>query len=185
MADPPKITTDDLIAHPDRAKGLTDEQVPDIVKQIAERTSALKALETQILWRLVAERTVKVKGDEFPRLLNAKELAEHLGVPESWVREQARIGELPSIKLGHYVRFRLDDVQRYLHKPTVMHIFGRMDDKEETWPRSKNYTDRNVLAESADVLTAWTTVLWAHAVHENGFISQQRRRLRSIFRKPS
>src|SRR5271155_4050370 len=122
MATPPKITLDDLIAHPDRAHSLDDAQVRDTLKQIADQTSALKALETQILSRLVFERTFNAQGDGFPRLLNAKQLAEHLAVPESWVREQARIGELPSIKLGHYVRFRLDDVQQYLHKPIVMHL---------------------------------------------------------------
>jgi hypothetical protein len=36
-------------------------------------------------------------------LLDARELAELFCVPESWVREQARLGNLPSFKLGHYV----------------------------------------------------------------------------------
>ena len=35
-------------------------------------------------------------------------------VPEPWVREQARLGSLPSFKLGHYVRLRLEEVERYL-----------------------------------------------------------------------
>jgi excisionase family DNA binding protein len=191
VAEPPKITLADLIAHSDHAHALDDAQVRDTLKRIAEQTSALKTLETQILSRLVFERTLSDQADPFPRLLTAKQLAEHLAVPESWVREQARIGQLPSIKLGHYVRCRLDDVQRYLQKPIAMHLINAasdkeelniihgMRDKEETWPRSKNYTDRNVLAESADVLTAWTTVLWAHAVHENGFISRLRRRPKS------
>jgi excisionase family DNA binding protein len=191
VATSPKITLDDLIAHPDRAHSLDDAQLRDTLKQIAEQTSALKALETQILSRLVFERTLNTQADRFPTLLNAEQLAEHLGVPESWVREQARIGHLPSIKLGHYVRFRLDDVQRYLHQPIMTHLINaagdeeelniihRMRDEEETWPQSKNYTDRNVLEESVDVLTAWTTVLWAHAVHANGFFSRLRRRLKS------
>jgi excisionase family DNA binding protein len=59
-----------------------------------------------------------VKSDGFPRLMNAGQLAEHLSLPETWVREQARIGELPSIKLGHYVRFRLEDVKRYIAEST-------------------------------------------------------------------
>jgi excisionase family DNA binding protein len=47
-------------------------------------------------------------------LLGARELAELFGVPESWVREQARLGILPSIKLGHYVRFRIEEVERFV-----------------------------------------------------------------------
>jgi hypothetical protein len=109
VADPPKITLDDLIAHPDRADHITDDQVRDVLREIAERTSVLGSLQSQIMWRLVSLRNISTEG--FPPLMNAKKLAEHLAVPESWIREQARIGELPSIKLGHYVRFRLDDVQ--------------------------------------------------------------------------
>ncbi|WP_423961314.1 helix-turn-helix domain-containing protein [Candidatus Binatus sp.] len=45
------------------------------------------------------------------QLLTAPEMAKILNVPESWVREQARLGELPSVKLGHYVRFRSDEVK--------------------------------------------------------------------------
>jgi excisionase family DNA binding protein len=158
MATPPKIPLDDLLAHPASADKLADDQVRDALKQIAERESALKSLESQILWHLLAERTAGENKDGFPKLLNASQLAEHLGVPESWVREQARLGKLPSIKLGHYIRFRLDDVQQYLHRPVLMHLINamgdkeeldiihRMHEKEEIWPRSKNYMDRNVLA---------------------------------------
>jgi excisionase family DNA binding protein len=201
MATPPKITIDDLIAHPENAGRLADDQVRDTLKQIADRTSALKSLESQILWRVLAERTTADK-DAFPKLLNAGQLAEHLGVPESWVREQARIGELPSIKLGHYVRFRLDDVQRYIdqtsnntgsHK-TVGHIpDADYEDEPQivrsrystTWPPFKNFTNRTVPEEIASVLTAWTTVLWAHVAHENGFFSRLKKRLKNTSPKPS
>ena len=48
------------------------------------------------------------------RLLDAKEIAERLGVPESWVRESARLGAMPCVRLGRYVRFDLDDVERWI-----------------------------------------------------------------------
>jgi excisionase family DNA binding protein len=186
MATPPKITLDELIMHPHHASGLAEQQVRDTLKEIAERTAALRTLETQILWRLLAESSSGTKSDGFPRLLNAKQLAEHLAVPESWVREQARLGQLPSIKLGHYVRFRLDDVQQYLHPPpTAPHDPRIHFDKEDLWPPYADTTDKTVLAELADVAIAWTTVLWAHAVHENGLISRLRRRLKNTSPKPS
>jgi excisionase family DNA binding protein len=47
-------------------------------------------------------------------LLDAPKLAKLFGVPESWVREQARLGNLPSIRLGHYVRFRIEEVESFL-----------------------------------------------------------------------
>lgn len=39
------------------------------------------------------------------RLLNSAEAADLLGVPESWVLSSARAQRIPSVKLGHYVRF--------------------------------------------------------------------------------
>jgi len=50
------------------------------------------------------------------RLLDAKEIAERLGVPESWVRESARSGAMPSVRLGRYVRFDLRDVEAWLEE---------------------------------------------------------------------
>lgn len=48
------------------------------------------------------------------RLLDAKEIAEKLGVPESWVRESARSGAIPCVRLGRYVRFDLADVEEWI-----------------------------------------------------------------------
>ena len=48
------------------------------------------------------------------RLLDAKAIAGRLGVPESWVRESARSGAIPHVRLGRYVRFDPDDVERWL-----------------------------------------------------------------------
>lgn len=50
------------------------------------------------------------------RLLDAKAIAERLGVPESWVRESARSGSIPCVRLGRYVRFDLADVERWLEE---------------------------------------------------------------------
>ena len=47
-------------------------------------------------------------------LLNASELAQHLHLPESWVRTEERLGRIPSVRLGKYVRFRLSDVEHTL-----------------------------------------------------------------------
>jgi excisionase family DNA binding protein len=48
------------------------------------------------------------------RLLDAKAIAEKLGVPETWVRESARSGAMPCVRLGRYVRFDLADVEKWL-----------------------------------------------------------------------
>jgi excisionase family DNA binding protein len=48
------------------------------------------------------------------RLLDAKAVADRLGVPVSWVRESARSGAIPHVRLGRYVRFDLEDVEAWL-----------------------------------------------------------------------
>jgi excisionase family DNA binding protein len=48
------------------------------------------------------------------RLLDAKEIADRLGVPESWIRESARAGVIPHVRLGRYVRFDLADVEAWI-----------------------------------------------------------------------
>jgi excisionase family DNA binding protein len=48
------------------------------------------------------------------RLLTAEELAERLSVPARWPLEQARAGAIPHVRLGRYVRFDWDDVERWL-----------------------------------------------------------------------
>jgi excisionase family DNA binding protein len=71
--------------------------------------------------RLLAEggssRSCEHNGEsarDAKNLLAAGELAECLGVPESWVRTEERAGRIPSLRLGRYVRFRLIDVERSL-----------------------------------------------------------------------
>ena len=47
-------------------------------------------------------------------LLNTKRAANRLGVPVSWIREMARKGELPCVHLGHYIRFKPEDLDQYI-----------------------------------------------------------------------
>jgi excisionase family DNA binding protein len=108
-------TIEELLADPSRTKGLVLESVPELLSQLALRVAALKTLEGALLSLMLSERiATKALNHATSKLLGARELAELFGVPESWVREQARLGNLPSFKLGHYVRFRLEKVERYL-----------------------------------------------------------------------
>jgi len=49
-------------------------------------------------------------------LLKAKEVAERWEIPISWIRDMARRGELPCVKLGHYTRFNPDDLARFIQE---------------------------------------------------------------------
>jgi excisionase family DNA binding protein len=48
------------------------------------------------------------------RLLDAGAVAQRLGVPTSWVAEQARSGTIPHLRLGRYVRFEWPAVVEWL-----------------------------------------------------------------------
>jgi len=53
-------------------------------------------------------------GGTVGRLLTAAEVAELLGVPESWVRDHTRAGHVPHVSLGRYVRYRESDVLAWI-----------------------------------------------------------------------
>jgi len=48
------------------------------------------------------------------RLLTADEVAERLAVPERWVMEASRRGELPVVRLGRFRRFDERDIEAWL-----------------------------------------------------------------------
>jgi excisionase family DNA binding protein len=55
-------------------------------------------------------RTMTDGNSTSERLLNPEELAECLNVPVSWVYEQSRQGNIPTHRIGRYIRFRLAEV---------------------------------------------------------------------------
>lgn len=48
------------------------------------------------------------------RLLNAKEVADLLSVPESWVREATRAERIPYLALGRYRRYSREAIEVWL-----------------------------------------------------------------------
>ena len=48
------------------------------------------------------------------RLLTAKQLADLLAVPESWVREATREGRIPHLRLGRYRRYQPAAIDAWL-----------------------------------------------------------------------
>ncbi len=50
------------------------------------------------------------------QLWEARHVAALLSVPVSWVREQTRRGVIPCVRLGRYVRYRREDVERCIEE---------------------------------------------------------------------
>jgi excisionase family DNA binding protein len=87
------------------ANGLRVDQIPGILALLAARLLADANARND-----VPREGVAVSESE--KLLTAGELAKHLNVPESWVRTEERMGRIPSVRLGKYVRFKLSEVER-------------------------------------------------------------------------
>lgn len=50
------------------------------------------------------------------KLLTASEVAEWLGVPKGWVYAMSRTGDLPTVRLGRYCRFRRSSVDEWIER---------------------------------------------------------------------
>jgi len=50
------------------------------------------------------------------KLLTADEVAELLGVTKSWVYAASRKGELPTVMLGRYRRYRRESIERWIEE---------------------------------------------------------------------
>jgi excisionase family DNA binding protein len=55
----------------------------------------------------------------FTPLIDAKAASTLLGVPYTWLLAQARAGNIPHHRLGHYVRFDPDDLQTWLREERI------------------------------------------------------------------
>ena len=78
-------------------------------------------------------------GDDL-ELLTVQEVADLFRVPAKWVYAKAASGELPSIKIGVYRRFRRTDLRRFVDSSTSVdeeevHEFGRTEPELIRRPR--------------------------------------------------
>ena len=93
------VTIEELLADPSLTRGMVLESVPELLSQLASRVASLKTLEGALLALMLSERIAN-GGSEHAgsTIMGARELAKLFGVPESWVREQARLGNLPIVQ---------------------------------------------------------------------------------------
>ena len=68
--------------------------------------------------QIVREEIREAMGQngQTPELLSAETASKRWDIPVSWIRDMARRGELPHVKLGHYTRFRPDDLARFIQE---------------------------------------------------------------------
>lgn len=73
-------------------------------------TPTLETVLESLLRRIVREEVQSLQAGKTAELLTPEELAACLKVPLSWVYEQSRQGNIPTRRLGRYIRFDLLEV---------------------------------------------------------------------------
>lgn len=89
------------------------ERVPG--PQVYAIIGELERIKAALTARLTAPRAANASG-EGPEWIDAAEVARRYTLPDSYVYELARQGDLPSKKMGKYVRFAVADVKEWARK---------------------------------------------------------------------
>ena len=95
-----------LMAYDDR-----DETLKRIQQAFEDQRRALQALEEAVL-----QGFEKQSPDGSHRLLSVQEVSEQLGMGRSWVYNQIKSGELPSVQLGGTVKIKREDLEGYIQR---------------------------------------------------------------------
>ena len=107
------MTTPDLQAPLQRLKQALDDH-----------RQALEGLESALLEfeeALTGEASVRPESRKGLDLLSIPEVCQELGMGKSWVYRRLKSGEIPSIKLGHNIKIKREELEQYLesqrHQP--------------------------------------------------------------------
>jgi len=93
-------------------------QALDAVRQALETfESALIEFEEQALGEGGEEAAQRLPrgGTDF-ELLSIPDLCQQLGMGKSWVYRRLKSGEIPSVKLGHNIKVKREDLEQYLER---------------------------------------------------------------------
>ena len=96
----------DLQAHLQRLKQALDDH-----------RQALEGLESALLEfeeALTGEASVRPESPKGLDLLSIPEVCQELGMGKSWVYRRLKSGEIPSIKLGHNIKVKREELEQYL-----------------------------------------------------------------------
>ena len=94
------------------------EQLQQLKQKFEALRQALEGAESALI-----EFEENLGGEEAPdrpqgqgglNLLSIPEVCQELGMGKSWVYRRLKSGEIPSIKLGHNIKVRREDLEQYL-----------------------------------------------------------------------
>jgi excisionase family DNA binding protein len=90
-------------------------QALDNLRQALEGVeSALIEFEEEVLGEGGEQGTQGLQSGTAFQLLAIPEVCQQLGMGKSWVYRRLKSGEIPSIKLGHSIKVKREDLEQYL-----------------------------------------------------------------------
>jgi excisionase family DNA binding protein len=90
-------------------------QALDALRQALEGVeSALLEFEEEALGGEDEEETQRWQRETSFQLLSIPEVCQELGMGKSWVYRRLKSGEIPSMKLGHNIKVKREDLEGYL-----------------------------------------------------------------------
>ena len=95
----------------------SDDRVQQLTKSFETLRQALEAVESAILEVeevLAGEASVRPETNRGLDLLSLAEVCQELGMGKSWVYRRIKSGEIPSVKLGHNIKIKREDLEEYL-----------------------------------------------------------------------
>ena len=107
-------------------KGIIWYIVPQMSKQLQQLKQAFKdlrqALEAAESALIEFEETLggeeeapdRPQGQTSMELLSIPEVCQELGMGKSWVYRRLKSGEIPSVKLGHNIKVKRQDLNQYI-----------------------------------------------------------------------
>jgi excisionase family DNA binding protein len=99
------------LQHLNQALDVHHRSLVELEGALIEFEEALSGVEVQ------EERPqVQQQGGSPRSLLSITEVCQELGMGKSWVYKRIQSGEIPSVKLGHNIKVKREDLQGYLER---------------------------------------------------------------------
>jgi excisionase family DNA binding protein len=103
------------VAQKETSLQLLRQALDDLRQALEGVESALIEFEEQALGEGGAQGAQRLPrgGTDF-ELLSIPDVCQQLGMGKSWVYRRLKSGEIPSIKLGHNIKVKREDLEQYL-----------------------------------------------------------------------
>ena len=94
-----------------------DDRVQQLKQALDNFRKALEDVESAMVHleeELAGEASVRPESRKGLDLLSLAEVSQELGMGKSWVFKRIKSGEIPSVRLGHNIKVKREDLEEYL-----------------------------------------------------------------------